>query len=204
MQPELAENAPARWESIITDLTAKQQTAREHVEQLRTQKRDLALEAAMGGADARKKLEKANAELARLTLESDDWDAAIAQAQRHLADAREAEAAEAEKKRKAEMRALASTVVRHAEEFTSSLRQATKAGEALKLVIRNMIARANPQERVHLDQLLQTGGPYMRAAEHAGLRAHIEFMGYPGPREHILALEDAISIHLGGWLIKEE
>jgi hypothetical protein len=195
-------NTVPRWESVIAELTTKQQSARQHVEQLQEQKRDLALEAAMGGADARKKLDKANAELARLTLESDDWDAAIAQAQNWLADAREAEVAEAEQERRSEMRTLASAALRHAAEFDVCLRQASNAGAALKLAIQNALARATPDERRNLDRLLEAG-PYMRAAEYAGLRAHLEFQAYPGLKAHITSLEETVPLFIGNWLTSD-
>ena len=101
--PQLVENTPSQWQTVIADLTTKQQAAREHIESLRKQKQELALEAAMGGSDAKKKLDKANGELARLTLESDDWDSAIATARSRLADSQASVAAEAERARRSEI-----------------------------------------------------------------------------------------------------
>jgi site-specific recombinase XerD len=53
------------WSGVLADLAAKRQAARDRTERLRTQKQALALEAAMGGGDARKRLKDINAELAR-------------------------------------------------------------------------------------------------------------------------------------------
>jgi hypothetical protein len=61
-----------------------------------------------------------------------------------------------------------------------------------------MLARAAPGERKNIDRLLERG-PYMRAAEHSGLRAHLEFPGYTGPKEHLIALDAALAVHLGAW-----
>jgi len=59
---------------------------------------------------------------------------AIQLAQIRLADARKAEAAEAERARHKELAVLASVAIRHATEYTAALRQAVRAGAALKLV----------------------------------------------------------------------
>jgi hypothetical protein len=58
---------------------------------------------------------------------------------------------------------------------------------------------ATAAERPNLDRILQPGC-YMRAAQYAGLQAFIEFRGYPGPREHVTALEAEIGIYLSKWL----
>jgi len=199
MQLTPAENTPGNWGGIIDDLTTKRQAAHRHLEQLRAQKRELALEAAMGGGDAKKRLEKTNAELSKLAFEIDDWDVAITQAQAAKEQAEKSAAEAAERARQEELSVLAATAVRHAAEFSASLRQAVKVGATLKMVIANMLGRATPDERPYLSRLLEAG-PFMRAAEHAGLKAHMEFQGYPGPRDHVVALEDALAILLDRWL----
>ena len=64
----ITQNTTAKWEGVLADLAVKQQASRDHTERLRIQKQELALEAALGGSDARRRLEKINAELARLAL----------------------------------------------------------------------------------------------------------------------------------------
>jgi hypothetical protein len=54
-------DSAARWESVIADLAARQQGAREHVERRREEKRELTLEAALGSVDAERRLAKVNA-----------------------------------------------------------------------------------------------------------------------------------------------
>ena len=186
----------AGWAGVIADLQSKQQAAREHAEQLQAQKRALALESAMGSPEAKKQLTKINGELTRMALEGEDWTAALSQAEasRQLAEQTEKDAAERE--RQAELSALAATVINHA---SAALQQAVKAGAALKLVIQNMINRANTSEQPNLDRILQRSC-YMRAAQFAGLQSFVEFQGYPGPKDQVVALETEIGVYLGKWL----
>src|ERR1019366_10069583 len=166
---ETADNTPTRGEGVIADLAAKRQSAREHAERLRAEKQNMALEAAMGGGDARKRLKEINAELARLTLEADDWDSAIAQAEAEKGRAEQSVATERERQRQKKLSVLAATAVGHARDFTKALEEAVKAGAAVKQTIKAMLAVANNQEAPGLDRLLQPG-VWMRGAEHAGLR----------------------------------
>ncbi len=198
-QPAIEDNKPTRWERVITDLAAKRLTTRDSLGQLRAQKRDLVLEAAMGGRDAKKRLESVNAELSKLAFEIDDWDVALSQAEQAKRQAEQFAAETAERARLEEMSRLAAAVMRHAAEFTDAIRQAVKAGSVLKMAVANMLARATPEERPQLNRLLEPGS-YMRGAEFAGLRSHLEFASYAGPKAHVVALEDALSIFLGRWL----
>jgi chromosome segregation ATPase len=129
------ENTIDDWSGVVADLTAKRQAAHEHLQQLRAQKRELALEAAMGGGEAKKRLERTNAELSKLAFEIDDWDVAIVQAQAEKEQAEKSLAEVAEQARQKELSMLALAAVRHAAEYTASLRQAVKAGAALKMVV---------------------------------------------------------------------
>ena len=196
---QLATNTAEGWCAVITDLTIKQQAARDHTERLRIEKQRLALEAAMGGTESKKRLREINAELARLTLEGDDWDAAITQAETAQRQAAQAESAAAERQRQEQLSRLASAAIRHATEYTAAMCQAVEAGASVKLVIQDMLKSATPQESQSLDRLLRPN-PYMRGAEHAGLRNHLEFQNYPGPREHVVPLEEALAASLARWL----
>jgi hypothetical protein len=194
-----AENTSQRWESVIKDLTGRQRAISDHTERLRAQKRDLVLDAALGSADAKKKLEKINAELTRSAFEVDEWNEAIVQAQVQLEAAGKAEAEAAIRARHKELAALALVAVHHARTYTAALKQAATAADVLKRVVENMKSVAAPEERQGLDHLLGTG-PFMRAAEYAGLRHHIEFAAYPGPQSHVGAMEDELTAHLERWL----
>src|ERR1017187_3112951 len=170
---ETVENTPAKWEAVIADLAAKRQAARDHTERLRTQKQELALEAAMGGTDARKRLAAINAELAKLTLEADDWDSAITQAEHAKLQAERAESEAADRDRHqqigahleaylAEVREIDSGIAALVERFQSA-KQALDAAEALMV----------GTEAAPIQQLRTTFGPTLAAA-HAGLGRHGE------------------------------
>jgi hypothetical protein len=187
------------WAGVIANLREKQQAAQKHTEELQAQKHSLALEAAMGSPEARKQLAKINVELSRLSLEAEDWHAAITQAEasKKLAEKAEKDAAELERQR--ELSKLASTVISYAAEFTDALRQAVKAGERVKLVVQNMANRATSDEQSSLNRILERNA-YMRCAEFVGLRNHLDFPPYSGPREHLGPLENEIGVYLSRWL----
>ena len=199
---QLAENTVTGWSGVLADLAQKQQAAKDHLNQLRKQKAELSLEAALGSADAKKKLDRINSELGRLVLEADDFDSAIHQAEQSRVKAAQAEAETAERVRQEELSTLATAAARHAAEFTAALSQAVKAGAACKLTVQNMLTRATPEESTAWNQLLGSG-PYMRAAEHAGLRAHLEFESYRGLKEHVAPLEETLAAYLERWIKKE-
>jgi len=200
---ETAANTSAKWQELISSLTNKADTYDREATELAHEREGLLLDAEMGVAGAAKRLKELDEKIATSRREAAVKREAVQQAQRRLADARDAEAAEAERARQKELRTLASSALHHAEEFTASLRQAANAGAALKLVVQNMLSRSTPGECRNIDRLLEYG-PYMRAAEFAGLRTHLEFQGYTGLKEHIVALEDALAVHIGTWLTTKE
>lgn len=170
---EIVTNPSAKWAEVIADLAAKRQAAREHTERLRAQKQELALEAAMGGTDAKKRLATINTELAKLSLESGDWDAAIAQAETAKVNAERAEAERAARDRhrqigghleayRAEVREIDAGLAALVERFQSA-KQALDAAEALMI----------GTESAPIQQLRTTFGPTLAAA-HAGLGRFIE------------------------------
>ena len=59
-------NTTARRGSVITDLTAKRQALQNHLEQLRTGKHSLALDANLGDTSAQKRLSATAAEVTKL------------------------------------------------------------------------------------------------------------------------------------------
>ena len=201
MQPpsDTSGTARTKWESLITALASRADSCDREAKELAHEREGLLLDAEMGVGGAAKRVAKLDEEIAHRTREAVQKRETIRQAQTRLADARQTEAAESERTRQKNLSTLASAAMRHAEEFSASLRQAANAGAALKLVVQNMTARAAPGERKHIDRLLEVG-PYMRAAEHAGMRAHLEFPGYNGLKAHLMPLEDALAIHLGAWI----
>jgi len=199
LQRPVHRNRTRGWSGLIAHLTAKRQSAAEHIEQLRTQKRELALEAAMGSADAKKRLKEINTELARVALDVDDFDMALKQAEAGRGQAEQAAAEAAQREREAEMGKLARQLLKKAAEYTAAAGAMCDAAEGVKTLAHAMIALAKPEEMAGLNRLLEPA-PYMRAAEHAGLRDHLEFRPYPGPREHVVALEEELALHLSRWI----
>lgn len=113
-----------QWAGVIADLTTKRQAAVDHLSQLREEKRDLALESAMGSGEAKKQLAKINVELARLALEGDDWDAAVSQAE---ASKRRAEQVAADVAEQARQEQISSAL----EKYLTEVRGIDAALEAL-------------------------------------------------------------------------
>jgi hypothetical protein len=74
---QTVENTPDGWSGVITELESKHASAMTHIEQLRQQKHELALDASLGSEEARKRLSKINGELNRLSLDIDDPNTAI-------------------------------------------------------------------------------------------------------------------------------
>lgn len=200
---QLAENTVSGWQSVVGDLTAKMQTARDRVEQLRSEKKTLALEAALGGAEAGRKLGKINSTLTTAAFELDDIEQAILQAEAEKRKAEQGEADEAEQARQQKLSTLATETMQHAAEFSRATAQAVKAGRSLRESIRAMLALATAGEQRGPSMLLGTEC-FERAGQLAGLRDFLSFPPYRGPREHVVPLEDEAAVHLSRWLPKTE
>jgi len=193
------QDTAARWESVIADLTVKANNYDNQASELSQQRDALTLDAELGQDGAARQLTKLLNDIAVKQSAASNARTALRQAQHRLEEARKAEAEIADRQRQAELSRLATVVIQHAAEFTDALRQAVKAGAALKLVIQNMLNRAGDGERPNLDRILQRG-PFQRCAEFAGLNTFVEFQKYPGPRDQVVALEDELSVYLGKWL----
>jgi hypothetical protein len=194
------ENTVASWSGVLSDLAAKRQHARDRVAELRRRKEEISLESAMGSEAARKELTKINGELTRLTLESDDWDSAIARAEAQKADAQKAEAEAAEQRRKVEMKKLAEEAVLLAKEFDIGLRHACEAGAQLAVVLTSMQAQVKGEHELAAINRLSSRGPYQRACENAGLRRYVEMQAYPGLKKDVQPLAVELTALLDQWL----
>jgi hypothetical protein len=73
MPLQLQDNSVDGWAAVIKDLTSKRQSLLQALEQLRAQKRDLALEASMGSDSAEKQSAKLSAEIATMSLQVDEY-----------------------------------------------------------------------------------------------------------------------------------
>jgi hypothetical protein len=126
---------------------------------------------------------------------------AIASVSNRLARAREVLAREHERQREFNLGVLARQVLVHAEAYSAHLQEAATAGDSLRSVVQSMQTIATPTERLHMDKLLDHGC-YARAAEHAGIKRLIPMLPpYPGPRAHIVPLDQAVRLLLDRWIV---
>ncbi len=162
------------WRAIITGLTVKRQAAATHVEALRAEKRDLAPQrSAMGGADAKKKLDRINQELARADLEAEDFHAAIARAEAGERQSKQDAAAEAERTRMAQLRRDMQAYEGKTKEIDDCLRLLSSRFAEARVILDRAESIMTSQERTPIQQLRSRFGPTL-AATHAGLAAFIE------------------------------
>ena len=66
---QTVENTPTCWSEVIAELEQKHASAMTHIEQLRAQKHELALDASLGSEHAKKCLTRVNGELTWLSYE---------------------------------------------------------------------------------------------------------------------------------------
>jgi hypothetical protein len=170
---ELQTQTAEQWVGVLADLETKRQAALDHAEQLRAQKRDLALEAAMGSGEAKKQLGKINSEITRLALEGDDFDAAISQAESQLSLARQAEADAAEQERQSQIAASLELYFAEVQGIDAALASLVAQFAAAKAHLDTAEDLMTGQERTPVQQLYSTWGPTLAAA-HYGLGQFIE------------------------------
>jgi DNA repair exonuclease SbcCD ATPase subunit len=170
---QLTANTVNGWSGVLADLAAKQQAAREHTERLRTQKQALALEAAMGSPDARKRLAQINQELAKLALESTDLDAALTQAEQSRLQAEAEQAEQAERARNKQITVHLEQYLKEVREIDKDFAQLASHFLAAKSAQDAAEALMTREERTPLQQLRSKFGPTLAAA-HVGLGNHIE------------------------------
>ena len=200
---ETSANTPAKWEGVLANLTTKQQAAREHLERLQTEKKRLALEAAMGGVDARKRLEKINAELSKLSLESTDWDAAIAQAQSARVKAAATEAEAAERDRRAKISESLKRYYAEVLKIDAGLAALVEHFKAATHCLDDAESLMTSTESQYARQLRTVFGPTLAAA-HYNLGRYIEL----GPTaRHIqdrAPLEAYVRPRVSGWVDEQQ
>lgn len=187
------------WSGTIAALTTKRQTALARLSELQAEKKQLALEAALGGADAKKRLERVNTEISRLALDLDTCELALSAARGAEQKAKANAVADAEQERHRQRVALATEAILHAREFTKAMQQAVEAGYQLRVAVRSLCQLLPPDDQKGPANLLRAN-PFMRAAEKTGLRAFIEFPRYSGSQAHIVPLEEESLIYLSRWL----
>jgi hypothetical protein len=129
---QLAENTPAQWESVIADLTAKRQSTLAHLEQLRAEKRSLALDAALGNEEAQKRSQKLSADINKLSLEVDEIGMALTQANGEKTRA-ESEARQlAERQRQEQLRLAVVAYFREVQKIDTALEKLAQRFQSTK------------------------------------------------------------------------
>jgi chromosome segregation ATPase len=195
----IATKPAQEWEGVIADLAAKQQASQEHNERLRTQKQELALEAAMGSTDAKKRLKEINAELAKLALEGDDFDAAIRQAESAWTNAEHAEAEAAEHDRRAKIGESMKCYRDSVSRIDAGLAALVEHFKAATANLDAAEALMTATESQYIRQLRTVFGPTL-AASHFGLGRFLEL----GPTaRHIQdrqPLEAYARPRISGWV----
>src|ERR1035437_9648390 len=96
---ETADNTPAKWESLIATFTRRADACDREAKELAHERESLLLDAEMGIDGAAKRMAKLDEQIAQRTREAAQKREAIEQARGRLADARQTEAADAERTR---------------------------------------------------------------------------------------------------------
>lgn len=190
----------AGWNSVISDLTAKRQTMLDHLERLRQQKRELALEAAMGGAEARKKLAKVNAELSQTTLELDALESAGAEAESRREEAEQSEAETAEHQRQQRVTESLAAFAEAVNSIDDGLRALVSKFAKAKQHLDRAEVLMNGQERLPFQQVRSQWGATLAAA-HCGLGDYIS-LGRESMHvgAHGKSLAEYVTPYLEPWL----
>jgi len=171
---QLQETTTVQWESVIADLTAKRQSALTQLEQLRAEKRTLALDAAMGNEEAKHRLSEVNAEINRLALEVDDFDIALQRANSEKQKAADHAAIEAEQKRQRELQEAVRQYYSHVKEIDELLQTLANRFATAKEALHRAEAFMNSEERVPIQQLHSLWGATLACAFY-GLDRSISF-----------------------------
>lgn len=199
----LQTNTTEGWSGVIADLTTRQKTAKDHVERLQTERQRLALEAAMGGTDAKKRLAAINQELEKAARDGDDFDSAIKQASsaKQQAAVTEAEAAEHDRRVKisVSMRRYRDQVVKIDAGLAALVEHFGAATQCLDEAEALMTSR----EAEPLRQLRSAFAPTLAAA-HAGLGRYIELGHAAQHIQHRKTFTAYAAIFIDGWVNNPE
>jgi uncharacterized protein YdcH (DUF465 family) len=191
------------WDKAISEFTDNRQAAREHIEKLRAEKQALALESAMGGVEARKQLAKINAELARLSLEGDDLDDAIAAAENEKQQATQAAAANAEENRRSKIARHLDRYFRHVHRIDAQLVEMAVECKAAWQELQDCEGIMTDAERAPIHQL-HGRAPLTFAAAFRGLDAFMELGPSMAQYRHRQPLAQFAAPFVAGWNVREQ
>jgi hypothetical protein len=195
---QLQQQTVEGWSGVLSDLAIKRAAALDHVERLRGEKKALALEAALGGADARKRLEKINSELSLAALRLDDMEQAVIQAESKKQGAQQAEADAVEQERRLRISAALSQYLGHVREIDDAMQVlATKFTQAHQALDRGESLMTGA-ERGPLQQLRSLWGATLAAA-HFGLDGFIGLGPQAAHQTHRKPLAEFTASYLESW-----
>jgi hypothetical protein len=160
----VTDTSPAGWAVVIAELEGKHQSAQDHLQQLRAQKHELALDASTGGEEARKRLNRVNADLAKLSLEIDDLSMAIRAAQDQKKSAEDAVSAENEKQRQQNIATSMAQCHAWSQRVDEIMRDLASAFSEVRANLNEAEILMNDRERVPVQQLRTLFGPTLACA----------------------------------------
>jgi hypothetical protein len=174
------------------------------LEELIAHRSTLIEDAALNLNGAQKLLSDADKQIDFRTKDREIKRQAIQSVSKRLERAKEVLAREEEKQRSLQMGEIARQILTHAEAYSVHLRDVARAGDAIRDLVRKMHLLATPgPESQWLNRLNETG-PYLRAAEHAGIRNTIPITPYSGPRHHVVSLDQHMRLILDRWIVLAE
>jgi hypothetical protein len=185
-----------QWESEVAQLRVKAASNLTEVEGLREKKRALALEAALGGEEAKKQLDHINAALTTAAFEADDLATAIGQAEAELKAAQLREQQWLERLKMEEVAERVPQVLAVAKGYSDKLYgAAADAREVTRLVdeLRELVPDSTTKQS--LDRLLRgvAQNPFELCAIHSGLKAFISLRGEPAHSDRNVRLEENLA-----------
>jgi chromosome segregation ATPase len=170
---QLQENTPAQWATVIADLAAKRQSTLAHLEELCQEKKSLALDAAMGNEEARKRLQKVNAEIHKLAMDVDDFEVALSNANGEKQKAQATANAKEERQRQEELRDSVRLYFEEVKKIDQALKQLAARFQSARVALQSADSQMTPEERTPIQQLYTLFGSTLAASFH-GLGEYIE------------------------------
>jgi hypothetical protein len=162
-----------RWAGVINQLSAKRVEAQQTLETLRTEKRELALEASLGSEPARQRSQLLSAEINRIALEIDEYGQAIQQASANKQTAQNQAAADAENQRQEKLTHLVRQYFNLVTKCDATCIKLVQQFQAAREKLQQCESKMNAQQRVPIQQLYSLWGA-TNAAAHHGLGKFLE------------------------------
>ena len=201
MQPR--ENTPARWESVIADLSVKASRYETEITELTTNRDALALDAELNINGASQKLQKLQADIASKQSASSTIHIAIEQAQSKLANARKVEAEAAEQERQRQLAMLLGEFVESVQRTDALLERLSEQFQASRARLDEAMALMTPAESAPFQQLRSQFAPTL-AASYYGLGDFVQLGPLAGHIQHRQKFEQFVSGFVDRWIPKPD